>query len=66
MPGLTRGEAPQPAGEAAPRLVCYALHDHAPALAPARAERAWMEAFPGRYPYRCLPHPQMTGVVIVD
>lgn len=21
---------------------------------------------PGRYPYRCLPHPQMTGVVIVD
>jgi plastocyanin len=21
---------------------------------------------PGRYPYRCLPHPQMTGVVIVE
>ena len=23
-------------------------------------------AQPGRYPYRCLPHPQMTGVVIVE
>jgi len=21
---------------------------------------------PGRYPYRCLPHPQMTGVVVVE
>jgi plastocyanin len=21
---------------------------------------------PGRYPYRCLPHPQMTGIVIVE
>jgi plastocyanin len=21
---------------------------------------------PGRFPYRCLPHPQMTGVVVVD
>jgi hypothetical protein len=35
--------------------VCYALHDFAPKLVPARAQRQWMDDFPDRHAYRCLP-----------
>jgi hypothetical protein len=41
--------------EATTRIVCYALHAHAPKLVPARAERRWMDDFPERQTYRCLP-----------
>lgn len=37
------------------RLTCYALVDHAPKLIAARPQRRWMDAFPDRHPYRCLP-----------
>jgi hypothetical protein len=37
------------------QLVCYALHDFAPKLVPARAQRQWMDDFPDRHAYRCLP-----------
>jgi hypothetical protein len=37
------------------KLHCYALAPDPPRIIPARAERAWMEQFPNRYPYRCLP-----------
>jgi hypothetical protein len=41
--------------QAAPKLVCYALNDYAPKLVAARPDRKWMDDFPGRHPYRCLP-----------
>jgi hypothetical protein len=37
------------------KLDCYALHKHVPRLAPARVQRAWMDEFPDRHIYRCLP-----------
>ncbi len=37
------------------KLKCYALHEHPPVLAPARPHRRWMDAFPDRHAYRCLP-----------
>jgi Family of unknown function (DUF6065) len=37
------------------KLQCYALHDFAPKLIPARLQRRWMDGFPDRHPYRCLP-----------
>ncbi len=37
------------------RLTCYALHEDPPKIIPAPAERAWMELYSGRHPYRCLP-----------
>jgi LPS sulfotransferase NodH/predicted 2-oxoglutarate/Fe(II)-dependent dioxygenase YbiX len=36
-------------------LKCFALRTNPPSLAPARADRAWMDAFPSRHAYRCLP-----------
>lgn len=36
-------------------LTCYRLRSGAPALVPARAERAWMDATSQRFAYRCLP-----------
>jgi hypothetical protein len=36
-------------------LTCYRLHEHAPALIPARAKRDWMEAIASRAPHRCIP-----------
>lgn len=57
--GLQR--APDPAGvpasgqAALPRLTCYRLHAQAPRIVPGRAGRAWMDATPERYAYRCLP-----------
>jgi hypothetical protein len=43
------------AAPSGPRLRCYALHEHAPKLAPARSHRQWMDDFTDRHAYRCLP-----------
>jgi hypothetical protein len=37
------------------KLQCYALHEFAPKLIAARSQRRWMDDFPDRHPYRCLP-----------
>lgn len=37
------------------KLTCYALHEFAPKLVAARPQRDWMDDFPDRHPYRCLP-----------
>ena len=37
------------------QLECFVLGDLAPDIVPGRPQRAWMEAFEGRHPYRCLP-----------
>lgn len=37
------------------KLLCYALTDNPPKIVPARTTRQWMEDFPNRMPYRCLP-----------
>jgi len=37
------------------QLDCYKIHDVAPDIVPGRSQRAWMDAFPDRHPYRCLP-----------
>jgi hypothetical protein len=36
-------------------LLCYRVHDGAPTIVPAAADRAWMDATPQRFAYRCLP-----------
>ena len=33
----------------------HALTDHAPVVRPARSKRQWMDDFPDRHAYRCLP-----------
>jgi hypothetical protein len=37
------------------KLHAYAVSPQPPPLVPASPTRAWMDAFPGRHPYRCLP-----------
>ena len=37
------------------KLKIFALNDRPPAIVPARRTRAWMDAFPARHAYRCLP-----------
>ena len=37
------------------KLTCYALHEFAPKLVAAHPQRKWMDDFPDRHPYRCLP-----------
>ncbi len=37
------------------KLDCYKIYDVAPDIVPARSQRDWMDAFPDRHPYRCLP-----------
>ncbi len=37
------------------KLHCFALNDNPPKILPARASRRWMDAFPDRHAYRCLP-----------
>ena len=37
------------------QLDCYKIHDIAPEIIPGRSTREWMDAFPDRQPYRCLP-----------
>jgi hypothetical protein len=36
-------------------LKCFAVTTTPPRIVPARPARAWMDAFPSRHPYRCLP-----------
>lgn len=37
------------------KMLLYPLWPGAPKLVPARPDRPWMDAFPSRHPYRCLP-----------
>jgi len=37
------------------KLTCYAINDTPPKLVPAGPHRAWMDAFPDKHAYRCLP-----------
>jgi hypothetical protein len=37
------------------KLHCFALTEHPPKIAPARASRQWMDDFADRHAYRCLP-----------
>jgi hypothetical protein len=37
------------------KLECFSVTDHPPEIRPGRPERAWMDAFGHRAPYRCLP-----------
>jgi len=37
------------------RLDCFALSKSPPEIVPARASRRWMDEFPDRHAYRCLP-----------
>lgn len=37
------------------KLDCYKVHDVAPEIVPGSYSRDWMDAFPDRHPYRCLP-----------
>ena len=37
------------------QLDCYKIHDVAPEIVPGKGQRDWMDAFPDRHPYRCLP-----------
>ncbi len=37
------------------RLTCYQLEPIAPRIVPGRGNRAWMDATPERFAYRCLP-----------
>ncbi|MEO0714729.1 MAG: DUF6065 family protein [Pseudomonadota bacterium] len=37
------------------QLECYKIYDVAPEIVPGRSQREWMDAFPDRHPYRCLP-----------
>ena len=34
---------------------CYKIHEIAPRIVPGAPQRDWMDAFPDRQPYRCLP-----------
>ena len=47
-PGLPHIEGPG-------AVRAYAIQEHPPAMRPARQERAWMDSFPDRHAYRCLP-----------
>lgn len=37
------------------QMTCFAIKKNAPQLVPARSTRPWMDAFPSRHAYRCLP-----------
>ena len=36
-------------------LECFSVTSRPPDLVPGRPNRAWMDAFSDRHPYRCLP-----------
>lgn len=36
-------------------LDCYKIYDVAPEIVPGKGQRGWMDDFPDRHPYRCLP-----------
>ena len=37
------------------KLECFPMAVRPPEIVPGRPQRAWMDAFSGRHPYRCLP-----------
>jgi hypothetical protein len=37
------------------KLMCYAVKDYAPKIVAANPHRYWMDQFPARHAYRCLP-----------
>lgn len=37
------------------KLLCYAVHEFVPKIVPAQPQRQWMDEFPDRHAYRCLP-----------
>ena len=37
------------------QLECFPMSTRPPDIVPGRPQRAWMEAFSDRHPYRCLP-----------
>jgi hypothetical protein len=37
------------------KLECYPMSHRPPEIVPGRTQRAWMDAFANRHPYRCLP-----------
>ena len=45
----------RPDGAALHRLTCYQVYTPGPRIVPGRAARAWMDATPERFAYRCLP-----------
>jgi hypothetical protein len=47
--------AQDPTPFALPRLECFSTVQHPPDIVPGRPQRAWMDQFPERHPYRCLP-----------
>lgn len=51
----TRRRKPPRPKEAPMVVKLHALTDHAPVVRPARAKRQWMDDFPDRHAYRCLP-----------
>lgn len=36
-------------------LLCYPMGNRPPEIVPGQPNRAWMDAFSGRHPYKCLP-----------
>jgi hypothetical protein len=59
MRGIDLGTIDTPTGQETelnvPRLEAFKLGEFAPELVPCTQERAWMDAFPDRHAYRCLP-----------
>ena len=37
------------------KLECFPMTNRPPEIVPGRPQRAWMERFEDRHPYRCLP-----------
>ena len=51
----TKKPAPEAAAERSMVVKLHALTEHPPEVRPARAKRQWMDDFPDRHAYRCLP-----------
>ena len=51
----TQKPAPEAGGERLMVVKLHALTDFPPVVRPARAKRQWMDDFPDRHAYRCLP-----------
>lgn len=51
----TKKPAPAAAQERSMVVKLHALTEHPPEVRPARAKRQWMDDFPDRHAYRCLP-----------
>jgi hypothetical protein len=56
MSGEQRDPRPGMASVPGPaRIECFALEHNPCTIVPASADRAWMDAYSSRHPYRCLP-----------